>query len=67
MDENERRRQTAHEAWLLQLTPEQRGEYELAHMGEVMEASPEALEAAETLAEINEATEALQRAIERRH
>ena len=56
MDENQRRRQTAHEMWLQQLTPEQRGEYELAHMGEVMEAS----------AEVNEATEALQRAIERR-
>lgn len=53
---NEERRRTAHEMWLQQLTPEARGQYELDHAGEVVEASPEVLEAAE----------ALQRAIERR-
>lgn len=56
MEENQRRRQTAHEAWLQQLTPEQRGQYELDHAGEVMEASPA----------VTEAAEALQRAMERR-
>ena len=54
--ENERRRQTARDAWLLQLTPEQRGQYELDHQGEVIEASPE----------VQSAAEALQRAFERR-
>lgn len=49
MSENDRRRHTAHEMWLQQLTPEQRGQYELDHAGEVVEASPEVLAAVDAL------------------
>lgn len=47
--ENARRRRTARDAWLLQLTPEERGRLELEHQGEVFEASPAVLEAARGL------------------
>ena len=33
MEENQRRRQTAHEMWLLQLTPEQRAELDAGDEG----------------------------------
>lgn len=68
MSENERRRQTAHEMWLQQLTPEQRAEQE--------QERPEAVgmkypchrdHQHETWClPVNEMSEALQRAIERR-
>lgn len=55
MDENERRRATAHDMWLQQLTPEQRAE---------LAAEPE--EGFGLLWVPDEPRESLQRAIERR-
>lgn len=49
MNENERRRAGARRMRLAQLPPEERGQYELDHAGEVIPASPQVLEAAAKL------------------
>ena len=68
MEENQRRRQTAHEAWLLQLTPEQRAEREQERPEAVgMKYPCHRQHRHETWClPVNEMGEALQRAIERR-